>query len=187
MQRCPQCGGGIGRSTKSQTSAVDGSTFIVKMPAYACRQCRAVFLEGRALERADLEIACVLALRGPATGETFRFLRKAVGLRAVVVATLLNVTAETISRWENGQRPVDGNAWLAVGSIALERAGRPCATLKRLMGLSKGPRLPKTVRIDLTKVAAESVAQIEPRDSATGGRMRRSTRAVRVRLVRAAS
>jgi hypothetical protein len=177
MQRCPQCGGGIGRSKKTQSSTVEGTTFVVKLPAYACRQCKAVFMEGSALERADLEIACVLASRGPATGETFCFMRKTLGLRAVVLASLLNVTAETVSRWEHGQRPVDGNAWLAVGSIALERAGRPCSTLKRLMGLAKGGKLPKTVRIDLTKLT-ENVAHIGPRDTASGSRMRRAQRAV---------
>jgi DNA-binding transcriptional regulator YiaG len=178
MQTCPQCGGGIGRSKKSQTATVGGSTFIVKLPAYACRDCKAVFMEGSALERADLEIACVLASRGPATGEAFRFIRKTVGMRAVVVASLLGVTAETISRWENGQRPVDGNAWIAMGSIALERAGRPCSTLKRLMGLSKGAKLPKTVRIDVTNGSLETVPHIAPHAS-SGSRIRRSPRTVR--------
>lgn len=180
MQRCPQCGGAIARAKKAHSSTVAGTTFVVKLPAYGCRDCKALFMEGTALERADLEVACVLASRGPASGEGFRFLRKTLGMRAVVIAELLNVTAETVSRWENGQRDVDGNAWIAVGSIVLERAGLPCSTLKRLMGLAKRPKLPKTVRIDLTKDAAMRVSRIRPRRGAGVNRAARHARAVRV-------
>lgn len=179
MDRCPQCGGGIGRSKKTQRFTVEGTNFVVNVPAYVCRQCKAVFMEGTALERADLEVACVLASRGPASGETFRFMRKTLGMRAVVLASLLGVTPETISRWENEQRSVDGNAWIVLGSIALERAGHPSSTLKRLMGLTKRVKLPKTVRIDLAKVAVARLAPIRPRATSAVRRMRRPARTMR--------
>jgi len=155
---------------------IGATAFIVKLPAYACRRCKGVFMEGTALEQADLEVACVLASRGQASGETFRIMRKTLGMRAAVLAQLLNVTAETISRWENDQRAVDVNAWLAVGSILLERTGRPCSTLKRLMALSKGTRLPKTVRIDLTRVVVPRLARASDRTPAR--RRGRSLRAL---------
>lgn len=171
MERCPQCGGAITPAKKHQTEIVDGTTFIVKLPAFACRECRGVFMEGHALERVDLEIACVLATRASASGAGFRFLRKALGMRAHDLAELLNVTAETISRWENDQRAVDGNAWIVVGSIVLEKANRPPTTLKRALGLIKGPSLGKTVRIDVTSSNGGAASTSGPSST----RVRRAT------------
>lgn len=183
MRKCPHCDGTVARSKRERTSAVAGTWFVARVDTYACRRCRAVFLAGPALERLDLEIACFLARRASPSGETLRFLRKALGLRGVALASLLQVTAETLSRWERGQRGVDANAWITVGSLVLEKSGRPTATYERLSALAEPRKLPATVRIDLdhpaksyrlrvTRARAKDVA-IEPAavsiDLRTGG------------------
>lgn len=149
MQKCAHCQGFIALTKKEETRELSGTRFLVTVPAFVCKGCRAVFLQGEALEHADLEIACALARTGPATGETFRFIRKALGLRSAAAAALLDVTAETVSRWEHGQRPVDKCAWVALGSLVLEELDRPSETMSRLSMLQQVPSAPNVVRIDL--------------------------------------
>lgn len=149
MQTCPKCGGRISSTWKDRTETVARCTFSVRMSAFACRRCRETFVFGPMLERGDLEIACAVAMRGAPAGDGFRFMRHVMRLRAGELAALLTVTPETVSRWENGQRAVDPIAWVAVGSILLEQAGRPPKTMERFQALKDGSSLPRTLRIDL--------------------------------------
>jgi hypothetical protein len=43
-------------------------------------------------------------------GRDIRFLRRAIAVKAVDLARFLDVTAETMSRWENGREPISTNA-----------------------------------------------------------------------------
>ena len=120
-----------------------------------------MFTPGDVLERVDIEVATVLAMRGLVNGESLRFMRKALGLRAFELAGLLDVTAETMSRWEHDQRSVDLSAWMLVGCAILERAGRPTETLRRLLATKKPAKLPKTIRLSLAE--RKSAASPKPR------------------------
>ncbi|MBX3232945.1 MAG: helix-turn-helix domain-containing protein [Labilithrix sp.] len=153
MKRC-ECGGDLKAGPQRLSAVAGGRRFRATVTAPVCRRCRASFVDGRLLERFDLAIACDLAMRGPADGETFRFLRKAIGLAAATLAELLGVSAETISRWENGQRAVDGPAWITVGTLVLERAGRPTSTLDRLGVLARDARPASPVTLVVQPQAA---------------------------------
>jgi putative zinc finger/helix-turn-helix YgiT family protein len=167
MNKCPSCGEALAASKKRQTQAVGGRDFVVTLATAACRACGSVFLENTSLQRAEMEIACELARHGPVSGEAFRYLRKTLGLRAIVVADLLGVTPETISRWENGQRPVDKAAWLTLGSVVLEKASRRPETLERLRELRVHGPGARSVRIDVTRTLA---ANATPRGRVAGKR-----------------
>ena len=132
MEKCPHCAGRLAPSRQRQAHRISGRSFTVTIGASACQKCEMVLLSARSVERAHLEIASELALYGPLGGEAFRFIRKTLGLSAVAIAGLLDVTPETISRWENGQRPLDRGAWLTVGTLSLERAGRSTDTMARI-------------------------------------------------------
>jgi len=43
------------------------------------------------------------------SGKELKFLRKAIGVKAVDLAKFLDVTPETLSRWENGKEPISTN------------------------------------------------------------------------------
>jgi len=159
MKKCPSCGGALVASKKRETQSVAGREFVMTVTAGACRACGSVFLENASLQRAEMETACELARHGPVSGDAFRYLRKTLGLRAVVVADLLGVTPETISRWENGQRPVDKAAWMTLGSVVLEQASRRPETLERLRELrAHGPGA-RSVRIDATRELSSATAK----------------------------
>lgn len=149
VRTCAHCEGVVARTKREHSWAVGGTSFVARVDAGSCKRCRALFLPGRALARIELEIACVIARHAPPTGESLRFLRKALGIHAVSLASLLQVTAETLSRWECGQRRVDANAWITVGSLVLEKAGKLAATRDRLEALGKPVALPAVVRVDV--------------------------------------
>lgn len=88
------------------------------------------------MQRAELEMAAVLADAGPITGESFAWMRKALGLQSKQLAHLLDVRAETITRWETSVVPVDRAAWLTLGELVLERSGRPRDLKQRMERLA---------------------------------------------------
>jgi DNA-binding transcriptional regulator YiaG len=121
---------------------VAGRTFTVEVPAVRDAEYGdTVSLAD--LARAELEIASQLALEGPVSGEAFRYMRGALGIQAKDLATLLDVTPETVSRWENGARDLDRGAWIALGGMALEKAGKPTVTRERLERAARTEKPPR--------------------------------------------
>ena len=60
-----------------------------------------------------LEVAVAVAratVPDKLSGKEIRFLRKAIGMKAAELARFLDVTPETISRWENGKEVISTNA-----------------------------------------------------------------------------
>jgi len=60
-----------------------------------------------------LEIAMAVArimLPHKLNGREIRFLRRSIGLKAVTLASFLDVAPETLSRWENGPEAISTNA-----------------------------------------------------------------------------
>jgi DNA-binding transcriptional regulator YiaG len=102
---------------------------------------------------AELAIAAALATEGPLDGESFRYMRGALGIEARRLAELIGVSAETVSRWENDVSPVSRAAWLMLGTLVMERAGRGPGSLERLQHLAEGEPPPKDVRLTLDRAA----------------------------------
>jgi len=147
MRSCPKCGARVTIGIRQIAQRVGGRDFLLTVPAGNCRLCGTSYLVAEALEWGELQIACRLAMEGPANGASFRALRKSLGFTASQLAEMLDITAETISRWENGQRRVDRSAWTVVGSMVLETADMPTSTLARLK-VASSPVAVQTVTID---------------------------------------
>jgi DNA-binding transcriptional regulator YiaG len=99
--------------------------------------------------RAEVAVAAALAAEGPVVGETFAWMRRALGLQTKHLAVLFDMRPETISRWENSVSPVDRAAWFALSALVLERAGKEPATLERMERIAAGKKPPKQVSITL--------------------------------------
>jgi DNA-binding transcriptional regulator YiaG len=117
--------------------AVAGHTFVADLPAYVCKSCGESVIDYATLHRFNLAIAGRIAELGASSGEAFKFMRKAIGMKAVDLATLLNVAPETISRWETGQRSVDRGALIVLGAIVLDQLGNRTTTIERLHALQE--------------------------------------------------
>ncbi|OGQ17536.1 MAG: hypothetical protein A2138_08355 [Deltaproteobacteria bacterium RBG_16_71_12] len=129
---------------------VSGRTFEATVPARVCPVCGEKVIDGKLLLRKEREVAAILAREGPIDGASFRFMRTTLGLRAADLAALLDITPETISKWENGRNPVLRSAWLVVADITIENGaadGRH-PLRERLAALAKGKRTRKRVRLD---------------------------------------
>jgi DNA-binding transcriptional regulator YiaG len=140
MRRCPTCDGRLLQSTKDEWVEVAGRRFVASVSAQACVSCSGMFVGSSSMAELEMAVSCELAKSGPLSGETFRYMRKSLGMRAIVLAKLLGITAETISRWENRQRAVDRAAWVVLGGLVLENAGRPPATFERLQIVGEAGR-----------------------------------------------
>jgi len=167
--RCYKC-----KATKLETVDVPqhvevaGHKFTGRVAGRRCVKCGEVLLDGPALERFELLAAARVADAGGANGEAFKFMRKAVGLRGADLAALLDVAAETVSRWETGSLRVERRALALLAAIVAEAAAGHKATLDRLRALQAPPRLPKVVKLP-TRAARPGRAP-GPRGGADGGR-----------------
>jgi putative zinc finger/helix-turn-helix YgiT family protein len=149
MTRCTECESDqLVQGTAPDTLTVGGQTFTADLPVVRCEACGAVFFDGPAVGEFERAVARELAQRGPATGETFRFMRKALGMRAADLAEMLDVTPETLSRWETGKLPMGRTSWLTLSSLVLDYE----ATCARLQAAKAGPGLAKAVvRLDMSR------------------------------------
>ena len=132
MKQCMKCDGALSATEVREEVTVAGATFTGMVAARRCDACGEVYIDAEVGMRFDLRVARELGSRGAATGEAFKFMRKALGMRATDLAELLGVAAETISRWERGERPVDRAALTVVGAIVADRLDGRATTMKLL-------------------------------------------------------
>ncbi len=132
MKQCVKCSGALSAAMMREEVVVAGATFSGMVPTRRCDACGEVYLAAEDGMRFDLRVARELGSRGAATGEAFRFMRKALGMRATDLAELLGVAAETISRWERGERPVDRAALTVVGALVADKLDGRATTIKLL-------------------------------------------------------
>jgi len=114
-----------------------GMRFAAEVPVDVCAKCGHEYLHGPAMVEFERRVAVELARRGAPLAETFRRLRKALGLRAADLAALLEVRPETISRWENGQTEVDWPSYLLTWWMVEDALEGKSETMDKL----KAPRI----------------------------------------------
>lgn len=149
LTKCAKCNEGtLRRGSRAQTYPVGEQTFSVQIDVLECPKCGHYYVETGALQSLQRSVGKHLAEHGPATGVTFRYMRKSIGMAAKDVAELLATTPETVSRWETAERNVDLWAWLTMGSIVLDTLAGNTVTRDRLQAL-KSRKLAKTVPIEL--------------------------------------
>lgn len=133
-------------TTTTQSFIVGDTLFVVKgVPAH--RREGKTYSWFADVERAGLQVAREIADRGIVTAESFHFVRRTLGFRAMDVAELLSRTPETISHWENGRTPIDRAAWATLASLVDERLGEVGDVFDRLVAAKHPKRLPKKVTL----------------------------------------
>lgn len=89
------------------------------------------------------KVAATLASQGMVSGPSFRYLRRALGIRAIELAEMLGVRPATVSDWETGKTRLDRAAWGLLADAVL----RGPASLDPLR---RRPRPGEAVRVPLT-------------------------------------
>jgi putative zinc finger/helix-turn-helix YgiT family protein len=154
MKRCPECGGKVEKALVADTVEVGRHEFTARVPAFKCRGCGEVYFDGPALEKLELRAAVELAKAGESSPEVMRFMRKALGMKAAELAALLDLTPETVSRWETGKQPLEHRAMAVLGSLVIERSEGRTAVLDTLKALQKPRKLGRVVKLSLAGVGA---------------------------------
>ncbi len=145
--KCIECGSAMKAAKVPHKIVVAMKTYSGQVAAMVCSKGHEL-IDGKDLGRFEVSVAAAVANSGQVNGETFRFMRKAIGLSAVELAPLLDTTPETISRWENGKMTVDRPSWVTLGGLAVERDEERDELFDRLTRLAAGKVSPaKTVKI----------------------------------------
>lgn len=148
-QKCPSCKGKeFEQSRQRDERQVAGFTFAAELTIYRCKSCTEVLFVLSEIGQFEKQIAGWLARKGILSGEAFRFMRKSIGLRASELAPLLDLTSETISRWEKEHRLPDRKAMMVLGALVLEQLAGRDEILKRLQSLGSCSQTGES--IDLT-------------------------------------
>jgi len=132
---------------------IDGRTYTAEVPATRCNKCGEVLISGPGLVLFDSALTVQLARSGSIGPRGFRWLRGRAGLEAKKLAALLDVSPGTVSRWENGKKPLERRAVALVASLALEALGEPASTRDLLGQLASGRKPGRRVRLDVPRVA----------------------------------
>lgn len=154
LKQCPNCG-----ATRLQSRVVKrkrhvaGHMFTADLPARVCAECGTTYFEDRVVGQFDALVAAKLAEAGVTAPEALKFMRKVTGLLGKEFAELLAVRPETVSRWEQGKRPIDRATYAIIRQLVYEHARGLTATRDYLRSLRRPKRLPKTIRIALPRAA----------------------------------
>lgn len=135
MDRCIQCGVAMVQGEAEIRIQVGRDEFRGKVPGLVCPKCGESYVDHSEATAYELSVAQQLALNGPAKGEMFQFMRKAIGMSAVEVASLFGFTPETISRWEHDRQPINPHVFLLLGSLVLDHISNVSTTEDRLRKL----------------------------------------------------
>lgn len=149
MKRCAECestkllDGKV--SEKLSVNLGDGSkiAFVADLPAIICENCGENYISHENLAGLELLVSEWFAQNGFRDPKALRFMRKALFLRAVDLAELLDVTPETISHWENGHTLIDVGAFTVLGDLVIDAIAGQSNTLERLRSLRAPIRAPK--------------------------------------------
>jgi DNA-binding transcriptional regulator YiaG len=131
------------------TLDVCGHSFTAQLPAEKCESCGQVVIQGHDVRLFELRVAVEIAKAGLRTGDSFKYLRKAVGMDAGNMSELLDVPVEYIGYWESGSWPVDPRAHAVVCSLVLGKFEHRPATLDCLGVLRQPRKLTQKVRLHL--------------------------------------
>lgn len=131
---------------------IDGRTYSGEVPATKCSKCGEVLISGPGLMHFDDALTATLARSGQIGPRGFRWLRGRARLEAKRLAELLDVTAGSVSRWENGKQALDRRAVVIVSALALDALDGADRTRGILEAFASGKKVPRRIRIEVGAV-----------------------------------
>jgi len=128
-KKCAFCGATARYQKIDHEEMVGAVKVVVPVMAYGCETCgeddltlnQLASLQQQAVQTALLDLPRI-------DGPTFRCARKAIGVTQAALARFMDVSPETVSRWESGATPVSRSAQLMLlSAVMLVREGRSLA------------------------------------------------------------
>ena len=147
MRRCVACGGRkLERGSVEHRATVGRATVDGPVAAWLCAGCGEDSVDAAALRAFELAAARELLAAWP-RGEVLSFTRRSLGLRAVELAELFGVAAETVSRWERGHQEPPRTAFLAMRALVDDELAGSTASRDALERMGEAGRRPPRVRL----------------------------------------
>lgn len=139
---------------------VAGCMFTAEVEVDACASCGEAQVPAALVIAFERAIAAELARRGPISGETFRWIRRAASLERGELAQLVGASVETIAAWEEERRATDVAAWTLVATIALDAIEGPRPLRARVKARGRGTRASGVARLAIDPTSSGSLAQV---------------------------
>jgi DNA-binding transcriptional regulator YiaG len=143
------------------TMDVCGHTFMAQLPAEKCEACGQVVIQGQDVRLFELRVAVEIAKAGLRTAESFKYLRKALGMEPESLAELLDVPAEFIGYWENQSWPVDPRAHAVLCCLLLTKLTQKASSLDPLRVLREPRKLSRKVRLNLIDAVGQAAKTLQ--------------------------
>ena len=121
LKRCPNCGADrLAPQTTTRKRHVAGHVFTADLPGRLCAKCRTSYFDDLVVGQFDALVAAKLAEAAVTQPEALKFMRKVTGLQGKEFAELLAVRPETVSRWEQGRRPIDRATYAVIRQLVYD-------------------------------------------------------------------
>ena len=162
---CSECKSSSERVPTDLPFEVGDQQVVVAGHAMRCTKCGTVGVMPDEAEAAGRKVAEWVARHGKPSPFGMKFIRRAAGISAVEVASLLDTDKETVSRWENGKQAFPRSAWATVTQLVLETLAGRSEMRDRLKALHAPPPADSTVRLSAPSLNVDGA---ESRRSAGG-------------------
>lgn len=161
--KCENCGAQMksGKENYRYTECGLDSVTLMNVEVRRCSECGEYEVDIPRMEQLHRLIAQEVAAKGPRlTPQEIRFLRKYLGFSGVDFAATLDVTPETVSRWENGKKQMSPVAERALRLMVFVREPIAEYPLERLAEVARGEAAPLRMRLrdSRSQWKAEAVA-----------------------------
>lgn len=148
--KCENCGAQMksGKENYRYTECGLDSVTLMNVEVRRCSECGEYEVDIPRMEQLHRLIAQEVAAKGPRlTPQEIRFLRKYLGFSGVDFAATLDVTPETVSRWENGKKQMSPVAERALRLMVFVREPIAEYPLERLAEVARGEAAPLRMRL----------------------------------------
>ncbi len=136
MSNCLICGAALERVTVEEVEEVDGVRIAHQAEALRCpHHAEETRFEPAAMLAMEATRASALVRAGIPGGRSFQWVRTHLGFTGREFAALLDVAAETLSRWETGEREIPRAARALLVLLFLERDSKHAAAQTVLAAL----------------------------------------------------
>lgn len=161
--KCESCGAQmkVGRENYRYAESGLDTVTLVDIEVRRCPECGAYEVSIPRIEELHRLIAQQVALkRARLTPQEIRFLRKYLGFSGVDFAATLDVTPETVSRWETGKKQMSPVAERALRLMIFVRSPVEAYPLEKLAEVAQGEAVPLRVKLHASRSQwkAEAVA-----------------------------
>jgi len=148
--KCEACGAQMksGRENYHYTECGLDSVTLMNVVVRRCPECGEYEVDIPRMEELHRLIAQEVASKGPRLApQEIRLLRKYLGFSGVDFAATLDVTPETVSRWETGKKQMSPVAERALRLMIFIRAPIEEYPLERLATVAQGEAIPLRMRL----------------------------------------